>query len=213
MTVIVQVIESVLECLILKTGMSQLVLMCKNPTLPLNFDRKILKVTVCSNIYLQSCRSQRQNFHPDSIPFSSNVTLGKGQTSNINFTGFYRFLGYIRNQTTTFPNNSGKTTAITIGDFYREPMLLLKMRGVTKDEISFGADFMINSLYKGVSEDLNRELTLELGLNLKTSISNRYGKYNIKTGGVSWYRQSRLTVWGNQSFNRTSIYNRRPKLL
>ncbi len=174
---------------------------------------KILKVFVCI-VQIFICThtySQGQNFHPDSIPFSSNVTLRKGQTSNISFTGFYRFLGYIRNQTTTFPNNSGKTTAITVGDFYREPMLLLKMKGVTKDEISFGADFMINSLYKGVSEDLNRELTLELGLNLKTSISTRYGKFNVKTGGVSWYRQSRLTVWGNQSFNRTSIYDRRPQ--
>lgn len=179
----------------------------------MNFDVKILKVIVCI-VQIFICNytySQRQNYHSDSIPFSSNVTLGKGQTSNINFTGFYRFLGYIRNQTTTFPNNSGKTTAIIIGDFYREPMLLLKMRGVTKDEISFGADFMINSLYKGVSEELNRELTLELGLNLKTSISTRYGKFNVKTGGVSWYRQSRLTVWGNQSFNRTSIYDRRPQ--
>ena len=179
----------------------------------MNFDIKILKVVVCIvQIFIcNNTYSQRQNSHSDSIPFSSNVTLGKGQTSNINFTGFYRFLGYIRNQTTTFPNNSGKTTAIIIGDFYREPMLLLKMKGVTKDEISFGADFMINSLYKGVSEDLNRELTLELGLNLKTSISTRYGKFNVKTGGVSWYRQSRLTVWGNQSFNRTSIYDRRPQ--
>lgn len=179
----------------------------------MNFVSKILKASIyviqifiCFHTYGQS-----QSIQPDSIPFSSNLTLRKGQTSNISFTGFYRFLGYIRNQTTTFPNNSGKKTAIMIGDFYREPMLLLKMNGVTKDEISFGADFMINSLYKGVSEDLNRELTLELGLNLKTSISTRYGKFNIKTGGVSWYRQSRLTVWGNQSFNRTSIYDRRPQ--
>ena len=75
-------------------------------------------------------------------------------------------------------------------------MLLLKMRGVTKDEIQFGADFMINSLYKGVNETLNKELTLELGLNFRTSIPTKYGKFNIKTGGVSWYRQSRLTVLG-----------------
>tara|TARA_Y100000589_G_scaffold76892_1_gene70742 strand:+ start:723 stop:2588 length:1866 start_codon:yes stop_codon:yes gene_type:complete len=179
----------------------------------LNFVRTILNASICV-IQIFICfhtYGQNQSIQPDTIPFSSNLTLRKGQTSNISFTGFYRFLGYIRNQTTTFPNNSGKTTAIMIGDFYREPMLLLKMKGLTKDEISFGADFMINSLYKGVNEDLNRELTLELGLNLKTSISTRYGKFNIKTGGVSWYRQSRLTVWGNQSFNRTSIYDRRPQ--
>ncbi len=179
----------------------------------MNFVRTILNASICV-IQIFICfhtYGQNQSIQPDTIPFSSNLTLRKGQTSNISFTGFYRFLGYIRNQTTTFPNNSGKTTAIMIGDFYREPMLLLKMKGLTKDEISFGADFMINSLYKGVNEDLNRELTLELGLNLKTSISTRYGKFNIKTGGVSWYRQSRLTVWGNQSFNRTSIYDRRPQ--
>ena len=34
---------------------------------------------------------------------------------------------------------------------------------------------------------------------------------NFKVGGVSWYRQSRLTVWGNRSFNRLSIYERRPQ--
>ena len=33
---------------------------------------------------------------------------------------------------------------------------------------------------------------------------------NFKVGGVSWYRQSRLTVWGNRSFNRL-IYERRPQ--
>ena len=154
---------------------------------------------------------QSNHLVSDSLPFSSQKPLIKGQTSNISFTGFYRFLGFVRNQTHTFPNNSGKTTAILVGDAYREPMLLLKMRGVTKDEIQFGADFMINSLYKGVNETLNKELTLELGLNIRTSIPTRYGEYNIKTGGVSWYRQSRLTVWGNQAFNRTSIYDRRPQ--
>ena len=35
--------------------------------------------------------------------------------------------------------------------------------------------------------------------------------FNFKAGGVSWYRQSRLTVWGNRSFNRTSIFERRPQ--
>ena len=76
---------------------------------------------------------QSNHLVSDSLPFSSQKPLIKGQTSNISFTGFYRFLGFVRNQTQTFPNNSGKTTAILVGDAYREPMLLLKMRGVTKD--------------------------------------------------------------------------------
>ena len=54
-------------------------------------------------------------------------------------------------------------------------------------------------------------LTLNLGLNLSTSFNTKYGNYNFKSGGVSWYRQSRLTVWGNRSFNRVSIFERRPQ--
>ena len=69
---------------------------------------------------------------------------------------------------------------------------------------------MLNSLYRG-PEDLNRQLTLELGLNLRSSFTTSFGKFNLSSGGVNWYRQSRLTVWGNRSFNRESIYHRRPQ--
>ena len=88
-------------------------------------------------------------------------------------------------------------------------MFLLKLNGKTRDNITFGADFMLNSLYKGPSPDLIQNLTLNLGLNLTTSITTKYGNFDFKSGGVSWYRQSRLTVWGNRSFNRVSIFERR----
>ena len=142
--------------------------------------------------------------------FSSNIKNIKSSSSSISFNGSYRFLGFVRNQTEVFPNNSGKTMVLLSGDNFREPMLLLKLKGITKDKISFGADFMLNSLYRG-PEDLNRQLTLELGLNLRSSFTTSFGKFNLSSGGVNWYRQSRLTVWGNRSFNRESIYHRRPQ--
>ncbi len=142
--------------------------------------------------------------------FNSNIENIKSNSSSISFAGSYRFLGFVRNQKEVFPNNSGKTTAILSGDNFREPMLLLKLKGLTKDKISFGADFMLNSPYKG-PENVNSQLTLELGLNLRTSFSTSFGKFNLSSGGVNWYRQSRLTVWGNRSFNRESIYHRRPQ--
>ena len=142
--------------------------------------------------------------------FSSNVLSFKNPSSSISFTGYYRFLGFVRNQQETFPNNSGKTLVINSGDSYREPMFLLKLNGKTRDNITFGADLMLNSLYKGPSADLTQALTLNLGLNLSTSISTKHGNFNLKSGGISWYRQSRLTVWGNRSFNRISIFERRP---
>ena len=143
--------------------------------------------------------------------FSSNILSYKNSTSSISFSGYYRFLGFIRNQQEAFPNNSGKTLVISSGDAYREPMFLLKLNGKTRDNITFGADLMLNSLYKGPSPNLTQPLTLNLGLNLSTSIATRNGIFNLKSGGVSWYRQSRLTVWGNRSFNRISIFERRPQ--
>ncbi len=155
------------------------------------------------------------SFSQDTIssqkPFSSNILSFKNPTSSISFSGYYRFLGFVRNQQETFPNNSGKTFVISSGDAYREPMFLLKINGKTKDNITFGADLMLNSLYKGPSEEFTKDLTLNLGLNLSTSIPTNHGVFNFKAGGVSWYRQSRLTVWGNRSFNRISIFERRPQ--
>ena len=143
--------------------------------------------------------------------FSSNILSFKNPSTSISFSGYYRFLGFVRNQQETFPNNSGKTLVISSGDAYREPMFLFKINGNSKDNITFGTDLMLNSLYKGPSEEFTQSLTLNLGLNLSTSITTNYGKFNFKAGGVSWYRQSRLTVWGNRSFNRVSIYERRPQ--
>ena len=144
-------------------------------------------------------------------PFSSNILSFKKPSTSISFSGYYRFLGFVRNQQETFPNNSGKTVVISSGDAYREPMLLLKLNGITRDNITFGADLMLNSIYKGPSDEYTQDLTLNLGLNLSTSIKTKIGIFNFKSGGVSWYRQSRLTVWGNRSFNRISIYERRPQ--
>ena len=98
--------------------------------------------------------------------FSSNSLSYKNPSTSISFTGYYRFLGFVRNQKETFPNNSGKTLVISSGDAYREPMFLLKLNGKTRDNITFGADLMLNSLYKGPSADLIQNLTLNLGLNL-----------------------------------------------
>ena len=127
-------------------------------------------------------------------PFSSNILSVKNPSSSISFSGYYRFLGFVRNQQETFPNNSGKTVVISSGDAYREPMFLLKLNGNTRDNIKFGADLMLNSLYKGSSPNFTQALTLNLGLNLSTSIATRHGVFNFKSGGVSWYRQSRITV-------------------
>ena len=161
-------------------------------------------------IFLWTSSSYSQDTITYQNSFSSNILSTKNPSTSISFSGFYRFLGFVRNQQETFPNNSGKTLVISSGDTYREPMFLLKLNGKTRDNITFGADLMINSLYKGPST-APQPLTLDLGLNMSTSITTKHGIFKFKSGGVSWYRQSRLTVWGNRSLNRMSIFERRPQ--
>ena len=128
----------------------------------------------------------------------------------VSASGFCRMLGYVRNQSEVFPGNSGKTTAVLVGDLYREPMFLTRLRITTEEGVQFGVDFMGNSLFKG-PEVVPSALTLDLGLNTSMKIRKNWGKLTLRTGGVTWYRQSRLTVWGNQSFNRLSLFDRRPQ--
>jgi hypothetical protein len=173
--------------------------------------RQFVKFLVKSLLILTCISSSAQVKSTKSSPFSSNILNFKKPASSVSFSGFYRFLGFVRNQEETFPNNSGKTTVISSGDNYREPMFLLKLNGRTRENITFGADFMINSLYKGPSEEYINPLTLNLGLNLTTTFATDYGTFKLKSGGIAWYRQSRLTVWGNRSFNRISLYERRPQ--
>ena len=161
-------------------------------------------------IFLWTSSSYSQDTITYQNSFSSDILSTKNPSTSISFSGFYRFLGYVRNQQETFPNNSGKTLVISSGDTYREPMFLLKLDGKTRDNITFGADLMINSLYKGPLST-PQPLTLDLGLNMSTSITTKHGIFKFKSGGVSWYRQSRLTVWGNRSLNRMSIFERRPQ--
>ena len=170
-----------------------------------------MRGTVCFIFFMWAGSSFSQDTIVKQKPFSSNILSFKNPSSSISFSGYYRFLGFVRNQQETFPNNSGKTLVISSGDAYREPIFLFKLNGKTRDDIRFGADLMLNSLYKGPSAEFTQDLTLNLGLNLSTSISTNHGIFNFKVGGVSWYRQSRLTVWGNRSFNRISIFERRPQ--
>ena len=186
----------------------------KPKTLNINLfflEMKALKISLLVfGMFLTTILSA-QNDSVNNNAFTSNLTRVKNPMNQLSFSGNYRFLGFVRSQDEVFPNNSGKTTAIISGDYFREPMFLLKMKGQTKENVSFGADLMINSLYKGPSYDNTRTVTLDLGLNLRTAITTDLGVFNFSSGGVSWYRQSRLTVWGRRSFNRTSIYERRPQ--
>ena len=141
---------------------------------------------------------------------SSSAPSIRQPAHGVSASGFCRVLGYVRKQNEVFPGNSGKTMAVLVGDLYREPMFLTRLKITTEEGVRIGVDFMGNSLFKGPEVDPSA-LTLDLGLNTSMNIRRNWGKVTLRTGGVTWYRQSRLTVWGNQSFNRLSLFDRRPQ--
>ena len=81
--------------------------------------RQFVKFLVKSLLILTCISSSAQVKSTKSSPFSSNILNFKKPASSVSFSGFYRFLGFVRNQEETFPNNSGKTTVISSGDNYR----------------------------------------------------------------------------------------------
>ena len=74
------------------------------------------------------------------------------------------------------------------------------------EEGEVGVDFMGNSF----SRARGGPFRIDVGPRVEhlNEHPKNWGKVTLRTGGVTWYRQSRLTVWGNQSFNRLSLFDR-----
>ncbi len=140
----------------------------------------------------------------------------KDPVSNIKFGGYFRFLGFVRDLPTMYPLDitsyySGvfpQQTTISVGTGYREPMMLLAIGGTAKRNITFGTDLMLNSSFDGNFE--NSSISLNLGTNFYSTLESDFGKFKVHAGGISWYRQSKLTVWAEEGYLRYSLFERAP---
>ena len=149
-------------------------------------------------------------------PFKSATLSIKDPVSNIKFGGYFRFLGYIRDLPTMYPLDipsyySGvfpQQTTISVGTGYREPMMLLSIGGTAKKNITFGTDLMLNSAFDGNTD--NSSIALNLGTNFYSTLISGFGKFKVHAGGISWYRQSKLTVWAEEGYLRYSLFERAP---
>ena len=154
-------------------------------------------------------------FVPKSAFKSATLSI-KDPVSNIKFGGYFRVLGFVRDLPTMYPLDipsyySGvfpQQTTISVGTGYREPMMLLSIGGTAKKNITFGTDLMLNSSFDGNIE--NSSISLNLGTNFYSTLVSDYGKFKVHAGGISWYRQSKLTVWSEEGYLRYSLFERAP---
>ena len=162
-----------------------------------------------------SAQTKDSTFVPKNAFKSATLSI-KDPVSNIKFGGYFRFLGFVRDLPTMYPLDipsyySGvfpQQTTISVGTGYREPMMLLSIGGTAKKNITFGTDLMLNSSFDGNIE--NSSISLNLGSNFYSTLVSDYGKFKVHAGGISWYRQSKLTVWAEEGYLRYSLFERAP---
>ena len=151
-----------------------------------------------------------------SAPFKSAALSIKDPVSNIKLGGYFRFFGYVRDLPTMYPlivptyyeGPYPQQTTISIGTGYREPMMLLSIGGSAKKNITFGTDLMLNSAFNGSFS--SSSISLNLGTNFYSTLGSKFGKFKVHVGGISWYRQSKLTVWAEEGYLRYSLFERAP---
>ena len=127
---------------------------------------------------------------------------------NINFSGYYRFYGFHRYMSQPYSVLEPKPRTISVGDGYREPLMLLTITGTPISGATFGTDIFLYSPYYGGTA--GNAITLNLGVNFYTSIKTKSGNFDVHLGGINWYRQSPLTVWSADAFQRFSVFTRNP---
>lgn len=148
--------------------------------------------------------------------FQSTPQNIKDPISNLRMSGYFRYLGYVRNFQEIYPLDianyySGpypQQTTISVGTGYREPMLMLSISGQAKKELTFGTDLLMNSPFNGDFQ--NNLLSLYLGSNLYSSLKTSFGNFSLQAGGIKWYRQSKLTAWAEEGYLRYSLFERAP---
>ncbi len=127
---------------------------------------------------------------------------------NLNFSGYYRFYGFHRYMSQPYSVLEPKPRTISVGDGYREPLMLLTITGTPVSGATFGTDIFLYAPYLGSTA--GNAISLNLGVNFYTSIKTSNGNFDVHLGGINWYQQSPLTVWAADAFNRYSIFTRVP---
>ena len=104
----------------------------------------------------------------DGVKKPKGISLGdprlKAPLRNLNFSGYYRFYGFHRYMSQPYSVLEPKPQTISVGDGYREPLMLLTITGTPVSGATFGTDLFLYAPYLGstagntISLNLEREL-------------------------------------------------------
>lgn len=131
------------------------------------------------------------------------------QLQGFNVSGYYRFLGNVRQLSVPYPELKNNPVSIFIGDDSQIPQLLLNLVGKASPKTSFYTDLFLWSpmMGNGMVENVKG---LNLGVSLTGTHSTKYGNFQVMTGGINWYSLSPFTFFTNRGYNRFSLFERNP---
>ncbi|MEM9023464.1 MAG: hypothetical protein AAGB22_06965, partial [Bacteroidota bacterium] len=141
--------------------------------------------------------------------------LSKRIVDNLSVNGYFRMYALqrsLRDPFVVIPGNqfaNTPTNVLGVGDRYRDPpYMLMNVSTKPNSRTYIGMDFSFGSFFNG-DLDTERQLTLNLGINLIGSIRTTHGKFTVQAGGINWYRISDLT-FGAFNVTRYSLFERSP---
>ncbi|MBX7242718.1 MAG: hypothetical protein K1X92_13325 [Bacteroidia bacterium] len=128
---------------------------------------------------------------------------------NFSVSGYYRFLGNVRNLKDPYPELQNNPLSIFIGDDSQIPQLMLNLAGKANDKTSFYTDLFMWAPMMGGGTVENVK-GLNLGVSMTGTHSTRIGNFKVLAGGINWYSLSPFTFYTNKGYNRFSIFERNP---
>ncbi|MGC6433420.1 MAG: hypothetical protein ACON4M_04430 [Crocinitomicaceae bacterium] len=122
--------------------------------------------------------------------------------------GYYRFLGCFTSMNYQYDEIVGGNRNLFVGDDSNLPQLSLNLELSPSKNTSFSTDLYLWTPLTGKEDDYVKGLLL--GVNLNGKHKTNFGEFNVKTGGIHWYRLSNLTFASNTGYNRYSLFERNP---
>ncbi len=139
----------------------------------------------------------------------------------ISVGGYFRGYGYGRSMNQGYyngldasgkPNYLGANKVYTIGDGYYNPLLYTYIGGNPTANTSFGIEFAMGNPWEAFNGpgNVNRTFNTYNTIVMRGNTNTKVGKFGIIAGGIEWQRLTPFTFGQNISFQRYSIWERKP---
>jgi hypothetical protein len=129
----------------------------------------------------------------------------------ITIGGYFRGYGYGRAMNHAY-DGLGATKVYTNGDGYYNPLLYTYIGGNPTVNTSFGIEFAMGDPWQAFNGPGNvvRTINSYNTIVMRGNTNTKVGKFGIVAGGIEWQRLTPFTFGQNISFQRYSIWERKP---